>query len=481
MKKILLLILGLVFLFSIVPIPAFATPQFNSNTSTYVTGTEYNQNNNYGFQMNISNVSGIYNSTEVIVFANTTFQLGRITTDTYTNYTNNTLGVIIQNDTTGMWWINFTQNQLGRAESYNFTWYANNTDDIWNSSQTHNWTLAVNSTTNVSLFLNGTEGNKSYTQNRVANITVDIKTSYTVLVNLSTNFTSTYNTSGNSPLENSITLSYTAGKYNITGFFEGDANFTSDSQTYWLTITSPPTTTTTTTTQPYSPGPPSPVASTTPGKAVVYIPLIAAASKTRVTIEKTEGVDFTEINIQVVNKVNSVYITIRKLDAKPTEIAEASGKVYHYISVVKEKIEDEDILTATMKFKVEKPWITDNDIDSATIALNRFAADKWNKLNTTKIDEDDDYIYYEAVTPGFSYFAISGEIVGAVTTTTVPATTTTTIGPTTTTTTVPLELPELTTETYIYIIVGIIIVTVLLVLWKTKILSPKKKRITHEV
>ena len=361
------------------------------------------------------------------------------------------------------------------AGAYNVT--TNTTGNANYSAVSDSDIFTVNkATTNVTLFLNGTEGNASYARHTPANITVTVNTSYTAVVNLTTNFTSTYNTFGNSPLENITTLSYSAGGYNITGFFEGDANFTSDSETYWLNITSPPTTTTTTT-QPYSSGPSSPTASATPGKVVVYIPSIAAASKARVTIEETEEVDFTEINIQVINKVNSVYITIRKLDEKPTEIIQVPGEVYHYITIVKENIEDEDISTATMKFKVEKSWITDNNIDSATVTLNRFAAGKWNKLDTTKVNEDDDYIYYEAVTPGFSYFAIDGEIAGTVTTT-VPATTTT-IGPAATTTTAPIEPPELATETYIYIIVGIIIVAVLLVLWKTKILSPKKKRISH--
>jgi len=43
--------------------------------------------------------------------------------------------------------------------------------------------------------------------------------------------------------------------------------------------------------------------------------------------------------------------------------------------------------------------------------MHRYSQGKWNALNTTKTGEDDQYIYYEAITPGFSPFAItSGKI-----------------------------------------------------------------------
>jgi PGF-pre-PGF domain-containing protein len=203
----------------------------------------------------------------------------------------------------------------------------------------------------------------------------------------------------------------------------------------------------------FAPGPP--VASTVPGKAVVYIPSIAAGSKANVTIEKTEGIDFSEINIHVVNKVRSVYLTITKLDAKPAEVP-AIVNVYRYINVVKENIKDEDISSATIKFKVEKSWINANNIDVATIALYRYANNAWNKLNTTKLSEDANYVYFEAETPGFSYFAISGETIAAVTTTlptttTIPTTTTTV--PTTTLPTVPTKRVE-----WIYAVIILVIV-----------------------
>jgi PGF-pre-PGF domain-containing protein len=147
--------------------------------------------------------------------------------------------------------------------------------------------------------------------------------------------------------------------------------------------------------------------STTPGKAVIFIPLIAAMSKANVSIQKTEGIDFTQIVISVKNKVVSVQINITKLDAKPEETP-ALVNVYRYIRVDKKNIEDENVSEVKIVFKVEKSWVATNNINPDTIALYRYTT-KWEKLNTVKMGADSEYLYYEATSPGLSYFAIAGE------------------------------------------------------------------------
>lgn len=399
-------------------------PLWSDKTTGVASGSAYEAGKVYSFGIVWVNDTG-----GAPVISNVTFETNLTTgTTTLENITKAdvTMYTTFTNDTSGVWNITFTQEQLGPVGGYVFKWYANDTADVWNSTDQWAYTIAQG-TGNVSLYLDGTEGDRSYTRNQDGNITVSVNISYTVKLNVSTNFTSTYNTSGDSPLDHVTTLSYSAGKYNITGFFEGDVNYTSDSQTYWLTITTPPTTTTTTTPPYYPEAPPSPVVSTTPGKAVIYIPAIAAGSKANVTIEKTEGVDFTEITITVRNKVNFVYIKITKLDARPSEITDIPGKVYHYINIVKDEIEDDDISSAEIRFKVEKSWLSDNVVNELNIVLNRYGDGAWSELPTTKLSEDDDYVYYEAETTGLSYFAISERETAATTTTTtgLPATTTT--------------------------------------------------------
>ncbi len=60
-------------------------------------------------------------------------------------------------------------------------------------------------------------------------------------------------------------------------------------------------------------------------------------------------------------------------------------------------------------FRVSKEWIENNEIDPATITLNRYNEDTWEMLDTKQNDPDDNYLYFEASTPGFSPFAITAQ------------------------------------------------------------------------
>jgi len=68
-----------------------------------------------------------------------------------------------------------------------------------------------------------------------------------------------------------------------------------------------------------------------------------------------------------------------------------------------------NIADATVVFKVEKSWITENNIDESSIALYRYSDDTWYELVTMKIAEDANSLQFEAETPGFSAFAVTGK------------------------------------------------------------------------
>jgi PGF-pre-PGF domain-containing protein len=70
----------------------------------------------------------------------------------------------------------------------------------------------------------------------------------------------------------------------------------------------------------------------------------------------------------------------------------------------------ENIASPNINFFVEKSWVNKNNIDNSTIRLNRYKDGEWNPLDTEKIGEDVDYLYFEAQTPEFSSFAITGKV-----------------------------------------------------------------------
>ena len=69
----------------------------------------------------------------------------------------------------------------------------------------------------------------------------------------------------------------------------------------------------------------------------------------------------------------------------------------------------ENIEDTVVGFRVKKDWIEENEIDVDTIRLCRYSEGQWNYLDTQKISEDGTYLHFEASTPGFSPFAITGE------------------------------------------------------------------------
>jgi PGF-pre-PGF domain-containing protein len=70
----------------------------------------------------------------------------------------------------------------------------------------------------------------------------------------------------------------------------------------------------------------------------------------------------------------------------------------------------ENIENPVICFKVEKSWVQDKKIDQSSIALNRYSDKTWEQLQTSQSGEDDDYLYYTAKTPEYSFFAITGKV-----------------------------------------------------------------------
>jgi PGF-pre-PGF domain-containing protein len=247
---------------------------------------------------------------------------------------------------------------------------------------------------------------------------------------------------------------YTYGYYAISG-----SNWTSASTTATLTIGGLPTPS----------GAPSGGAELPTGTQVVVnvgsvnmsVPKILANSTATIAVSNSDT-RLTELDINTKNQVQFVGITVNKINLSPLGITAPQGSVYNQWNVALSNIADTDINQVTIKFAVEKSWITNNSINPNGITLQRFKDNAWQSLTTTKLSEDNNSIYYSAVSPGFSYFAITGSpILTTTTTTTTP----------TTTTTAPVLLPTGTEWTYV-IIALIVIVVVFFLLLK----SSKKKR-----
>lgn len=141
-------------------------------------------------------------------------------------------------------------------------------------------------------------------------------------------------------------------------------------------------------------------------KASRSIPVLEAGKEVATTFK---DMDVSMITLKPDADASNVEVKIEKVERTP-DIPAPSGTAYTYLDIEVEhpgaaKIEGK------VEFKVAKSWIADNSIDEATVKLNRYdeTGGNWNALTTSKVGEDDATVLFDAQTPGFSLFGVTGE------------------------------------------------------------------------
>ena len=124
-----------------------------------------------------------------------------------------------------------------------------------------------------------------------------------------------------------------------------------------------------------------------------------------------EEIPVDEVVITAGETIENAKITAVSLGSeKPAVIPTAPpAKVYKYLQLDTSNINGK-ITTAKVKFRVEKTWFTDNNYDPSTTTLNRYHNEQWEHYTAMQVSEDDNYYYFEAEVPGFSYFAITADV-----------------------------------------------------------------------
>jgi PGF-pre-PGF domain-containing protein len=139
-------------------------------------------------------------------------------------------------------------------------------------------------------------------------------------------------------------------------------------------------------------------------KASRVIPVMEAGKEVAMVFE---DMDVRLIALKADKNVSDAKVVVERVE-KSAEIPEPSGIGYIYLDVEVENAGDAKI-EGRIEFKVANSWIADNSIDEATVTLSRYEGGGWKTLPTSKVGEDNATVYFEAQTPGFSTFAITGE------------------------------------------------------------------------
>ncbi|MFQ6063453.1 MAG: PGF-pre-PGF domain-containing protein, partial [Methanosarcinales archaeon] len=126
---------------------------------------------------------------------------------------------------------------------------------------------------------------------------------------------------------------------------------------------------------------------------------------------KNMKTDILNISFYALFTPKYLLMKVQVLNNTPDNISAPSGKIYKNLNIFLEGLSKKHVKNVKINFRVEKSWISDNNINSATIQLVRYNISKWEPLITKKTSTDNEYEYYEAQSPGFSLFAITGETV----------------------------------------------------------------------
>ncbi|MDG6244415.1 MAG: PGF-pre-PGF domain-containing protein, partial [Methanolobus sp.] len=120
------------------------------------------------------------------------------------------------------------------------------------------------------------------------------------------------------------------------------------------------------------------------------------------------------VSVSFTSKLNGgqVKAVVEILKGTSSQVrSSAPGLVYRNMNIyVDSNLAPSVIGNSKIDFKVEKSWISYNEIDMATIGLYRYSGNSWVKLPAKVTGEDEYYYYFTSTTPGFSPFAISSVI-----------------------------------------------------------------------
>ncbi|UCD04059.1 MAG: PGF-pre-PGF domain-containing protein [Candidatus Woesearchaeota archaeon] len=145
--------------------------------------------------------------------------------------------------------------------------------------------------------------------------------------------------------------------------------------------------------------------------------VIEGGATATMTISK-EAIGLEKIEFTASTTINNVELKVTKLSDKSEASENAPGSVFQYINMESTNIATSSLTSIYMHLKVNKSWITSNNINENTVSLYRWESNKWNKLVTVLTQKGTDNYYYRAVVPGFSEFAIAGESSGSISPTT---------------------------------------------------------------
>ncbi len=116
----------------------------------------------------------------------------------------------------------------------------------------------------------------------------------------------------------------------------------------------------------------------------------------------------TQITVAVTETISSVSLTVTAMSLPQAETGLPTGQPYQSFKIEATGINETNTVNATIEFKVNKTWLTNQNGTASDVSLYRKKdnATMWNPLGTTLLNQDSIYYYFSALSPGFSTFVV---------------------------------------------------------------------------
>jgi len=119
-----------------------------------------------------------------------------------------------------------------------------------------------------------------------------------------------------------------------------------------------------------------------------------------------------ELIVKPTEKLRNVHIEIIASEQPPSTFENDTPdetNVYQYFVINAESAPADKIKHAKIKFEVSQIWLRDNNLDINSVALLRYDGE-WKRLPTSLVKQGALLHEYEALSPGFSLFAVVGTV-----------------------------------------------------------------------
>jgi len=130
--------------------------------------------------------------------------------------------------------------------------------------------------------------------------------------------------------------------------------------------------------------------------------ILSTPTKDAILKKSTESIN----KIKFIGVSSDVIINIEEFSKRPKSVKGLNKRTYKYLDISPED-DDLEFSSAVISFTLNRALLDSDGVSVDSVVLNHYKNNEWIEIKTNFINVIDGVAYFEAITDGFSYFAIS--------------------------------------------------------------------------